>query len=239
MVRPDYLGGGFVNLVASLVEARGGAPRHPPLASLPAEELRPATNIVFLIVDGLGDNYLRANGGGGHIARRRRGAISAVFPSTTASAITTSFTGATPLEHGLTGWFTYFSAAACVGAPLPFKRRGERASLGVAPEQIFVERSLFDTLAVRSTVVSYRPIIDSLYNVHHCGGAERLAYDDLDGFLEQTVNAVKAGAQRKFIYAYWPQFDALAHQYGVASTEVRAHFAQRSEERRVGKECRL
>jgi hypothetical protein len=221
--RPDYSGNGFVNLVASLVEAAGGAPRHPPLVSLPAREIASATNIVFLIVDGLGDNYLQAHRGG-PLARHRRGAISAVFPSTTASAITTSLTGATPLEHGLTGWFTYFSAAACVGAPLPFHRRGERNSLGVDPARLFVEGSLFDGLARRSIVVSWRKIIDSAYNVHHCGRAERLAYDDLPGFLEQTVRVVRSGPERKFIYAYWPEFDALSHQHGVGSAEVRAHF---------------
>ena len=226
MVRPDYSGNGFVNLVASLVEARGGAPRHPPLVSLPVAELQTARNIIFLIVDGLGDNYLRANGEGGHIARHRRGAISAVFPSTTTSAITTSFTGATPLEHGLTGWFTYFSAPACVAAPLPFQRRGEKAPLGIAPGRIFAEPSLFDALAARPIVVSYRPIIDSLYNRHHCGGAERRAYDDLAGFLEETAAAVKSGPERKLVYAYWPAFDSLAHRHGVASAEVRAHFAQ-------------
>jgi hypothetical protein len=220
---PDYSGNGFVNLVASLVEAAGGASRHPPLVCLPATEAGCAANIVFLIVDGLGDNYLQAHGGG-PLARHRRGAISAVFPSTTASAITTSFTGATPLEHGLTGWFTYFSEAACVGAALPFQRRGERNSLGVKPEQLFVEDSLFDGLARRSLVVSWRKIIDSAYNVRHCGRAERLAYDDLPGFLEQTVRAVRSGPERKFVYAYWPQFDAIAHQHGVGSTEVRAHF---------------
>ncbi len=224
MVRPDYSGNGFVNLVASLVEANGGAPRHALLQSLPVAELRAARNVVFVIVDGLGDNYLRSRGPHGHLARHRRGAISAVFPSTTASAITTSFTGATPLEHGLTGWFTYFSEAACVGAPLPFQRRGEKASLGIAPGRIFVERSLFDTLAVRSIVVSYRPIIDTLYNRHHCGSAERRAYDKLDEFVDETVRAVKSGTERKFVYAYWPEFDALAHRHGVASTEVRAHF---------------
>lgn len=224
MIRPDYAGGGFSNLVASLVEASGGAPRQPTLACLPVAELRDAQNIVFLIIDGLGDNYLRANGTGGHILKHRRQAISAVFPSTTASAITTSFTGATPREHGLTGWFTYFSEAACVGAPLPFQRRGERTSLGIAPARIFVEPPLFDTLAARSIVVSWRPIIDSPYNLRHCGRAERLAYENLAGFLEQTVSAVKSGPERKFVYAYWPDFDALAHRHGVASTEVRAHF---------------
>lgn len=224
MPRPDYLGYGFVNLIASLVEARGGAPRHPTLVSLPASEIKDATNIVFMIVDGLGDRYLLAHGAGGHLAHHRRGAISAVFPSTTASAITTSFTGATPLEHGLTGWFSYFSEAACVGAPLPFQRRGEKIPLGVAPERIFVERSLFDTLAARGIVVSFRKIIDSPYNVHHCGRAERSAYDNLAGFVEQTVNAVKSGPEQKFVYAYWPDFDSLAHRHGVGSAEVRAHF---------------
>jgi len=173
-----------VNLVASLVEASGGTPRHPPLKSLPVVEARSAQNVVFMIVDGLGDNYLRSNGGDGHLARHRRGPISAVFPSTTASAITTSFTGATPLEHGLTGWFTYFSEAACVGTPLPFLRRGEKAQLGVPPSRIFVEPCYFDALGTHSVVVSWRPIIESLYNLHHTRGAERRAYDNLAGFLE-------------------------------------------------------
>ncbi|HEY6967390.1 MAG TPA: alkaline phosphatase family protein [Burkholderiales bacterium] len=224
MARPDYSGNGFVNLVASLVEARGGAPRHAPLAGLPPAALRAATNIVFLIADGLGDNYLRANGAGGAIARHRRAPISAVFPSTTASAITTSFTGAAPIEHGLTGWFTYFPEAACVGAPLPFQRRGEKASLGVAPAAIFAEPPLFDTLATRAIVVSWRTIIDSTYNAFHCGRAERLAYDDLQGFVAQTAAAVRSGPERKLVYAYWPEFDQLSHRYGVASAEVRAHF---------------
>jgi len=224
VVRPDYSGNGFVNLVASLVEAAGGRPRHAPLAALPAQELRATRNIVFVIIDGLGDNYLQANGAGGPLARHRRAPISAVFPSTTASAITTSFTGATPLEHGLTGWFTYFSEAACVGSPLRYQRRGEKGLLGVPPSRLFTEGSLFDGLATRSVVVSYRPIIDSTYNVHHCGRAERCAYDDLAGFVEQTVGAVKSGPERKLVYAYWPEFDALSHQHGVGSSQVRAHF---------------
>jgi hypothetical protein len=222
--RPDYAGNGFVNLIASVVEARGGAPRHAPLARLPAAEIRGAANILLIIIDGLGDRYIAANGGVGPLGRHRRAPISAVFPSTTASAITTSFTGATPLEHGLTGWFTYFSSAACVGAPLPFVRRGERIPLGVRAGDLFVERPLFDGLDARGIVVSYRPIIDSTYNNYHCGRAERLAYDNLEGFLEQTVAAVKSGGPRKLVYAYWPEFDALSHQHGVGSAEVRAHF---------------
>ena len=223
MVRPDYAGGGLVNLIASIVEACGGAPRHAPLASLSARELAAARNLVLLIVDGLGDNYLCREGAGGALHARRRGAITSVFPSTTASAITTSYTGWAPLEHGLTGWFTFFGEAGCVGSPLPYLRRGEKAALDVAPARLYRAGSFFDGLGRRSIVVSYRPIVDSTYNLHHCGRAERRAYDTLEGLVEQTVAAVKSSGEPKFIYAYWPEFDALSHRHGNGSPEARAH----------------
>jgi len=225
MVRPDYAGGGLVNLIASLVEACGGAPRHAPLAALPARELAAARNIILLILDGLGDRYLRGAGAGGALLARRKGALTSVFPSTTASAITTSYTGWAPLEHGLTGWFTLFGEAGCVGSPLPFQRRGDKMPLGVAPGRLYRAPSLLDSLARRSIVVSYRPILDSTYNLHHCGRAERRAYDTLEGLIEQTAAAVKSGPEPKFVYAYWPEFDALSHRFGNASPEARAQFA--------------
>lgn len=223
MLRPDYAGGGLANLIASIVEACGGAPRHAPLAALAPRALAAATNVLLVIVDGLGDAYLQ-RAGDGALRARRRGAITSVFPSTTASAITTSYTGRTPLEHGLTGWWTLFGEAGCVGAPLPYQRRGEKAPLDVAPARLYRAAPLFDGLARRSIVVSYRPIIDSTYNLHHCGRAERRAYDTLEDFVEQTVAAVKSGPAPKFVYAYWPEFDALSHRHGNASAEVRAQF---------------
>lgn len=226
MVRPDYAGGGFANLIASIVEAGGGRPRHAPLAALPASELAAARNIVLLIIDGLGDRYLEREGAGGALLARRRGRLTSVFPSTTASAITTSYTGWTPLEHGLTGWFTLFGEAGCVGSPLPFLRRGGKTPLGVPAARLYRAGSLFDGLARRGVVVSYRPIIDSTYNLHHCGRAERRAYDKLDGLVEQTVAAVKSGPEPKFVYAYWPEFDTHSHRYGNGSGETRAQFRE-------------
>src|ERR1700752_4524427 len=142
---PDYSGGSLVNLVASIVAGRDGSALHPALRNLDADELREARNIVLLIIDGLGERYLMRRGAGGELARRRRSALTSVFPSTTASAITTSYTGRTPLEHGLTGWFTFFGEAGCVSAALPFRSRGDHQSLarrGVTPEQIYGSHSV-------------------------------------------------------------------------------------------------
>ena len=228
-MKPDYSGGSLVNLVASIVAARGGKALHPPLRNLDGGELRDARNLVLLIIDGLGDNYLMRRGAGGELARRRRAALTSVFPSTTASAITTSYTGRTPLEHGLTGWFTYFGEAGCVSAALPFKSRGDHLPLsrrGVTPEQIYVCSSIFQSLPERSVVVTYKEIIDSEYNASHCRGAQRVAYQTLDELVAGIEAAVKSGADRKFVYAYWPLYDMVSHRYGAGSAEAFAELGK-------------
>jgi hypothetical protein len=228
-MRPDYSGGSLVNLMASIVAARGGAARHAPLKDLDIAALREARNLVLLIVDGMGDNFLRRRAAGGELARRRRGVFTSVFPSTTASAITTSYTGRTPLEHGLTGWFTYFGQAGCVSAALPFRSRGDMQPLtrrGVTPDQIYVTGSIFEAIPQTSFVVTHKDIIDSDYNSTHCRGARRLAYDTLDELIAQTEAAVKSGPQRKFIYAYWPLYDAVSHSHGCESPQALAELAR-------------
>ena len=224
-MRPDYAGGSLVNLVASIVAARDGNPLHEPLRNFefPAD----VKNLVLLLIDGLGDNYLARHGGGSELGRRRRMALTSVFPSTTASAITTSYTGRTPLEHGLTGWFTYFGEAGCVSAPLPFRSRGDMAPLtarGVTADRVFTVPSLFGALPVRSIVVTYRDIVDSQYNSVHCRGAERVAYANADELVAQIERAVKSSDERKFIYAYWPHYDAVSHRYGCESAQAAREF---------------
>ena len=226
-MRPDYAGGSLVNLIASIAGACGGPRRHAPLKLLSGEQLAQARNIVLVLIDGLGDNYLMRTGAGSELARRRKAAITSVFPSTTASAITSSYTGRTPLEHGLTGWFTYFGEAGYVAAPLPFRTRGDDLSLrlkGLTPERAFPAEPLFGTLAVRSIVVTASRIVDSDYNLRHCAGAERRAYASLEGFVHEVEAAVKSGAERKFVYAYWPDYDAISHRYGSQSAEALAQF---------------
>jgi len=224
-MRPDYDGGSLVNLMASIAISRGGKALHAPLRNFDSSEAR---NVVLLIIDGLGDRLLAKRAAGGELARRRRGSMTSVFPSTTASAITTSYTGRTPLEHGLTGWFTYFSEAGCVAAALPFRSRGANLPLEkrLSPDKAFTAASIFETLPVRCIVVTHRDIIDSQYNVRHCRGAERRPYATLDELVAGVEAAVKSGDERKFVYAYWPEYDATSHVHGCAGAEAMAKVAE-------------
>lgn len=228
---PDYAGGSLVNLMASITQACGGAPLHAPLRSLGAREIGDAQNAVLLIIDGLGERYLARRAPQSELGRRRRAPMTSVFPSTTASAITTSYTGRTPLEHGLTGWFSYFGEAGCVGAPLPFTSRGDNLPLGArgfTPEHAFASAPLFPALGVESFVVTSADIVDSAYNLHHCRGARRLAYagKDAGALVAQVEAAVRSSAARKFVYAYWPFYDRVSHRYGSESAEAFAQFQQ-------------
>ena len=226
-MKPDYSGGSLVNLMSSIVAARGGNALHAPLKNFQCADFAEARNLVLLIVDGLGDNYLVRRGAGGELARRRRGALTSVFPSTTASAITTSYTGRTPLEHGLTGWFTYFGEAGCVSAALPFRSRGDHLPLsrrGVTPEQIYVAGSIFERIPERSVVVTYKELIDSAYNERHCRGAELVPHETLDELVARIEAVVKSGPERKFVYGYWPLYDTISHHHGAESARAFQEF---------------
>jgi hypothetical protein len=182
----------------------------------------------MIVIDGLGYNYLVEHGAGSTLHSHLSARMTSVFPSTTASAITTTFTGLAPAEHGLTGWFTWFPEVQATAAPLPFKPRGAGPSLedrGIGTTALYRGPSMFDAMDADTFVVSFRPIVDSNYNRYFCGRASRLAYDDLAGFVTQTENAVKSGTGRKFIYAYYPEFDTSAHRHGVAGQETANVFA--------------
>ncbi|MPZ43277.1 MAG: phosphodiesterase [Betaproteobacteria bacterium] len=221
---PDYNGGSLLNLIASLAAARGARARHPTLSALPPDRLVSARNLVFLLVDGLGYNYLTDVGRGGALCEHLAGKLTSVFPSTTASAITTSFTGRSPHEHGLTGWFTWFSAVDTIAAPLPFRRRGDDkrlTDLGIRPAQLFDDTpSILDAMDCRRIVVSQRRIVDSDYSRHFGGGSERRGYDHLTELVGAVVAAVRSGPERKYIYAYYPEFDSVAHKHGVGSAQA-------------------
>jgi hypothetical protein len=220
---PQYRDGSLLNLISTLLAARGGRPAHGPLAILPPQAIESARNVVFLLVDGLGYNYLNDVGQGGALRDHLAGQLTSVFPSTTASAITTSFTGSSPAEHGLAGWHGWFPEADVVAAALPFRRRGDEvplSQLGIAPGSLLPPRSIFDAMACETYIVSQRRIVDSEYSVHMGGRARRIGYDSLASMVDAIDAVVRGSAARKYVYAYYPEFDTVAHVHGVASGQA-------------------
>jgi hypothetical protein len=222
MIRPDYAGGSIVNLMASIEAACGGNSPYPVLRALPPAELADARNVILLVIDGLGYEHL-ARSHADALRKGLRDRITSVFPSTTASAVTTFLTGLAPQQHGLTGWFTYFKELGSVAAVLPFQPRHGGASYresGIDAATLFRHTPFFDKISVPSYVVSPQWIVHSDFNAAHAGRAQRIGYRTLEGMFQAIAEIVRSNAERKYIYAYYPELDAQAHQHGVSSPQV-------------------
>jgi len=229
-MKPDYQGGSIVNLMASVVTGFGGRSEYALARDLPPDEIRAARNVVLLVLDGLGYNHLARALEGGALRGNLRASLTSTFPSTTAAAITTFMTGLAPQAHGLTGWHMYFREIGAVLAVLPFRPRHGGPSLvasgGVTPGELLGHAPLDDLLDAATFVVSPAAIVESDFNRAVSGRARRIGYTRIDEMFAAVRDIVASGAERKYVYAYYSEIDAAAHQYGVASPAVDAELAR-------------
>jgi len=230
IVKPDYQGGGIVNLMSSLIAGLGGAPGPcPPLDAPLLPPLATARSVVLLVLDGLGDHQLAQLPAASWLRRHRRGRLSSVFPSTTATAVTTFLTGEAPQQHGLTGWHMYFRELGSVLAILPGRPRFGGVPLGqagVPVGELLGHRPLYDRLSVASHVVSPAHIAHSDFNRAHLGRARLHAYRGLGEMLTTIAAVARDGRERQFVYAYWPELDSIGHSAGAGSPQAHAHLRE-------------
>ncbi|AUN95294.1 alkaline phosphatase family protein [Pseudazoarcus pumilus] len=223
-VLPCYGEGGLLGLIDRFAAFLDGRPWVAPGSEVPQEDARV---VVFLLIDGLGDNYLQRSGAGSALLAHRRGRLTSVFPSTTASAVTTTMTGLAPARHGLTGWHIRDRRFGGILAPLPLVRRGGDALAALRlTQRLFPYRTLYQRRARRSIFVSPRSIAWSRYSLRHARGARIRGYGGAaEGMGEAVVRAVRElGPEGGFVHAYYPLFDTLSHEFGSSSDAAHAEF---------------
>jgi hypothetical protein len=230
MYLPDYNGGSIVNLMSSILQALGGESLYQPLPALSPAELSASRNIVLIVIDGLGYEYLVKNGRGTVFYEHLQDKITSVFPSTTAAGVTTFATGVAPQQHAITGWFVHLKELGAVSAVLPFKPRhgGPPFSKAeVKPEEIFTQAPLSTKIKAKSYAIMPRQLVKSDYNRAMAGETKLVGYRNLGGFFKTIRKVIRSNKkQQKYIYAYWPEFDTLSHEYGNGGQKAAIHFAE-------------
>lgn len=228
MYLPNYKDGSIVNLVNSILAACDVRNQYDPLPQLDSRKIAEAENIVLIVLDGIGYEYLQEHGKDTIFEQHLKDRITSVFPSTTAACISSFLTGVAPQQHTITGWFLYLKEVGTVSKILQFSPRygGEEFSrAGVSPEKIFSQRNVAQKITKREAFqITKKSIAYSDYTSILSRGAKTLAYKNLPGFFKKIKKTIKSGKKKKFIYAYWSQFDALCHRYGVQSEQVATHF---------------
>ncbi len=220
--RPDYNANSIVNLMSSIMSALGLENPYKPISRDSNLNLDDSSNIVLLIVDGLGYNYLKDKGANTLLAKSTQKAITSVFLPSTGPAISTFFTGLAPQQHAVTGWYVHLPEYGLVSRFLPFTSTIDwnvlsdniSESVGASP-LVLDKREHF--------VILGEEIIDSVYSRYMSGNAERLGYTNMKDFFGQIRKAISSGG-KSYIHAYWPQLDAIAHLLGIQSAETKDHL---------------
>ncbi|MFF7292620.1 alkaline phosphatase family protein [Microbacterium sp. NPDC008134] len=184
-----------------------------------AGRLPRATSVVLVVIDGLGAIGLRAHAGHARALTAqmsKRDVATSVFPSTTASALTSILTGAWPGEHGLmgyrvvdpdrgilvnqlTGWESEgLDPATWQMVPTVFERAAANGHGAFAVGLAAYAQSGFTRATLRGAVFS----------------AEASAAD-------RVLSAYTLAEQNpgSLVYCYLPEVDKAGHKHGMASAE--------------------
>jgi predicted AlkP superfamily pyrophosphatase or phosphodiesterase len=227
MYLPNYKDGSILNLVSSIIRSYGNKTKYLPLKILEPKELSRSKNIVLIVIDGLGYEYLAKNGKGTTLKKHLRGKMTSVLPSTTATAITTFHTGLAPEEHCITGWYMHLREIGMVSKILRFTSRLGGPSLiysGLEPKDVIKATSLFEKLKAKSYIILPSQIINSEYNQAIHKNVKEIGYTTLNGFFGAIRKSAKSSNSRKFIFAYWPNFDDICHNYYSKSRRAYNHL---------------
>ncbi|MBD3671762.1 MAG: alkaline phosphatase family protein [Gammaproteobacteria bacterium] len=232
MELPDYHDNSIVNLMASLTAAMGGkCTDYPPLKALPHEEIARYKKVMLWVIDGMGHDHLLRHRPEGFLARHVRARMTSVCPTTTASAITTFVSGKAPLQHGLTGWFTWMRELGSVATVLPFHPRGGGAAyndVGISLDSVLGWRSIFEAWQRPSHALIPAYIADSHFSRTTYGPAVRHGFKSLQECIDRAGELLSKD-ENLYLYAYWSELDRLSHMHGVASEKVLSHLAQLDE----------
>jgi len=223
MIYPDYEHS-IVNLTSSILKAFDVDSPYSPLKEL--DDLKKYKNIILLVIDGLGYEYLQTHGQNSELNKHCLNKITSVFPSTTGSATTSLETGVAPQQHGITGWFMFLKEIGVLAKILPFKPRygGQNfTNDNIQRQDIFTEKRIINKINASSFIIYPDHIVDGKI---HKKSKSLLTYKNLNDFFLQIKKTIKSSNKRKYIHAYWDKFDTLCHENSCVSEKVNNHFWQ-------------
>ena len=205
-VIPDYSGANLTGIIPGCLLGTSG--RRPNWFPQPLQE---AERIVLLVIDGLGYEQLQRHA---HIAPNLMslvgGSITTIAPSTTASALTSLVTGASPAEHGIVGYRMDMGDSIMNSLRWWSDTRDLRKvhpPATVQPIPPFVGMTI--------PVVSRAELEGSAFTEAHLRGSRPCGWRAASSIVAQCANLISSG--EKFVYAYYDGIDKIAHERGFGA----------------------
>lgn len=206
-----------LSISATLAEFLNAPNQNPTLPILKNELAKGYKNVVFICLDGLGNNPIKINLDENALLRKNiKQTLTSTFPSTTTNATTSLSCNKLPLEHGWFGWSMYFDeinrnldiylhADSQTGEKINFK-------YPIADNCDCYFDNAHTDYQINSILPNY---------VHTKKDKNRFIIED-EFDLCLAIEKICDRKDKQFIYAYLPEPDSTMHLYGVSSPESRA-----------------
>jgi predicted AlkP superfamily pyrophosphatase or phosphodiesterase len=200
---PDYSGANLTGIIPGCLLGTSG--RRPQWFPQPLQQ---AERIVLLVIDGLGYEQLQRHA---HLAPNLMslvgGSITTIAPSTTASALTSLVTGASPAEHGIVGYRMDMGDSIMNSLRWWSDTRDLRKvhpPATVQPIPPFVGMTI--------PVVSRAELEGSAFTEAHLRGSRPCGWRAASSIVAQCAQLIASG--ENFVYAYYDGIDKIAHERG-------------------------
>jgi len=226
MYFPDY-NNCILNIMGSIAKGFNKKLDYFPLSILKPTEIKKAKNIILIIIDGLGYEYLRKHGRNSELLKHLRGKITSIFPAATTSCIPAFLTGTSTQEHGMAGWYTFLREIGMISIPLPYVTRFGDFLLEEKMEfkKIFNISPFSNKINAKSHILNPIKFYDSAFNKESAGRAKLIGYKKISELFRKIEKIIKKNSKgKKYVYAYYPNPDSLMHEHGNEHKKVLREF---------------
>lgn len=191
------------------------------------------SKIVVILVDGLGyemfkKNYKKCEFLDNFVKNGIVAPITAGFPSTTAAAVTTMYTGLTPQEHAIHEWTVYFKEIGLVINTLPFTSVYDDSQLAGKFNSIILYKGhkFSDSLKkkVRMHIVLDKKLEKSAYNSLFRDDCNNIGYVENSDMAIELRRALQKEKHMAYFYVYISSVDSVTHIYGPDTEESDAEI---------------
>ena len=211
----------ILNTVTSILKYYNVDTKHKSLKSLDERLKKEYKNVVFIILDGLGEHILNNLSPEGYFSKNKLDCLTSVYPSTTTAALTTYYSGRPPYETGWIAWSQYF------------KEYGRAIDMLSHTESYLKEDISNAKIDVFKDVVNYEPIFERIEKASPDVKAYEIVPDYSDRRSKRSMRAnnieeicehiklICSNQDKNFVMAYCDNPDGLLHKYGCTSEEAK------------------
>jgi hypothetical protein len=159
--------------------------------------------------------------------------LTSISPSTTATALTTLWTGRQPVEHGIIGyelWLKEYGTLVNMithSAVSSSNQTGHLSNAGFQPQNLLTVpplASMLNTHGVKVFTLQHNSIYNSGLSTMLYKGANALPYSSCNDLWTTLFDLLESSTEKTLTFIYWGDLDTFSHRYGPMNDFVRQEW---------------